>query len=103
MRFSEERFKNLHLSLDIFAAIMFLVEGAVLDWGALITMDRHLLAERNSGLGYLMFSVAKVFGRLTGDRTVTRLGARKGLIWGGVTAIAALVAIVPLFAGRVVK
>lgn len=81
------------LPLAVFAAIMFLVEGAMLDWGALLLVDRQLLSEHDSGLGYMMFSLAMVFGRLSGDRTVSSFGPRRVLIWGGVIAIAGILVI----------
>jgi hypothetical protein len=74
-------------SLITLAAIMFLVEGAVLDWGALLIIDRQLVAPQNAGVGYILFSAAMVMARLTGDRIVGVVGELWVLIAGGMLTI----------------
>ena len=71
-------------------AIIFLVEGAVLDWGALLTMDRDLLPKAQAGLGFMLFSVAMAIMRLLGDRLVARVGGFRTLLGGGLTVMAGL-------------
>ena len=78
------------LLLALLAATTFLVEGAVLDWGALLIVARELMEPAGAGLGYMLFSVAMTVARLTGDRIVARLGRRLVLILGGLTAIAGI-------------
>ncbi|MDG3041988.1 MFS transporter [Roseicyclus marinus] len=78
------------LVLAALAAITFLVEGAVLDWGALLIVARDLMEPAGAGLGYMLFSVAMTVARLTGDRIVARLGQRLVLFLGGLTAIAGI-------------
>jgi predicted MFS family arabinose efflux permease len=73
--------------LGFLAAIMFLVEGAVLDWGALLVIDRQLAAPKNAGIGYILFSAAMVVARLTGDRIVGAVGEYWMLISGGMLTI----------------
>ena len=80
--------------LAILAAIIFLVEGAMLDWGALLNVERGLLPKAQAGIGFLMFSVAMAVARLTGDRLVARLGDRATLFWGGLLTILGLSCIV---------
>ena len=75
------------LLLGFLAAIMFLVEGAVLDWGALLIIDRQLAAPQNAGVGYILFSAAMVMARLTGDRIVGVVGELWVLIAGGMLTI----------------
>jgi hypothetical protein len=75
------------LLLGFLAAVMFLVEGAVLDWGALLIIDRQLVAPQNAGVGYILFSAAMVIARLTGDRIVGVVGELWVLISGGVLTI----------------
>ncbi|WP_295992132.1 MFS transporter [Rugamonas sp.] len=66
--------------------IMFLAEGAMLDWSALfLTGARGLDADRG-GLGYAAFACAMTLGRLSGDRVVRRLGGRRVLLLGGACA-----------------
>ncbi|CCD93412.1 putative transport protein (permease) [Bradyrhizobium sp. ORS 375] len=75
------------LLLAALAAIMFLVEGAMLDWSALLLTGSGRLPAAQAGLGYIMFSIAMTAGRLVGDRVVARIGDRATLLWGSVIAI----------------
>lgn len=81
------------LLLSILAGITFLAEGAVLDWGALLIIDRQLASAENAGIGYILFSIAMLIARLTGDRLVTRIGGFATLVVGGLTAMAGLAVI----------
>jgi predicted MFS family arabinose efflux permease len=74
--------------LALLAAVMFLMEGAVLDWGALLLLERDLFQPAQAGLGFLVFSITMTLGRLTGDRTIAALGARRVLVAGGLAAVA---------------
>lgn len=73
------------------AAIMFLAEGALLDWGALLLTGRDLVDVTHGGTGYMMFAIAMTFGRFTGDALISRIGDRAALLWGGVVAIGGFV------------
>ena len=75
------------LLLGLLAAIAFLVEGAVLDWGALLVIERQLTAPQSAGVGYILFSAAMVIARLTGDLIVAALGELWVLILGGIVTI----------------
>ena len=74
--------------LALLAAITFLTEGAMLDWGALLLTGKGLLPTTQAGIGYSVFAVAMTIGRLTGDAVVARLGDRRTMFWGGLLAIA---------------
>jgi MFS family permease len=75
------------------AAISFMAEGAVLDWGALLAVDRGLAGPSLAGLGFGLFSVAMTAGRLTGDAVVARLGRHEVLVGGGLLAVAGYAAV----------
>ena len=75
------------LLLGALSAIMFLVEGAVLDWGALLIIERQLSDPQSAGIGYILFSAAMVLARLTGDRIIRILGEFWVLVAGGVISI----------------
>lgn len=77
--------------LALLAAITFLTEGAMLDWGALLLTGNGLLPTAQAGIGYSVFAVAMTIGRLTGDAVVARLGDRRTMFWGGLLAIAGYV------------
>jgi predicted MFS family arabinose efflux permease len=72
-------------------AVTFLVEGAILDWSALLIVDAGLAAAAQGGLGYVLFSIAMTIGRLTGNRIVARFGSRRVLAWGGVLTVAGFI------------
>lgn len=73
------------------AAAVFLVEGAMLDWGALLVIDAKRVDAAQGGLGYMMFSIAMTVGRFAGDKLVAAAGDRSTLVWGGIAAAAGLV------------
>lgn len=73
------------------AAAIFLVEGAMLDWSALLISGKALLARNQAGLGYTLFAAAMTCGRLAGDWVTARIGDRNTLIGGGLIAVAGFV------------
>lgn len=80
--------RGLVLVLAAMACITFLVEGALLDWGALLITEGGLVAVAQGGIGYMLFSIAMTAGRLTGDAVATRFGDRRTLLCGGAVALA---------------
>jgi predicted MFS family arabinose efflux permease len=82
--------RGIVLVIAGFAAISFLVEGALLDWSALLLVEEHLVSAAHGGLGYMLFSIAMTFSRFIGDRIVARFGNRMVLTLGGVTAVVGL-------------
>lgn len=79
------------LLLATLTAIVFLVEGAVLDWGALYLTGAGLVGSEQGGMGYMVFSIAMTVMRLAGDRVVGRIGDRATLVWGSLIAIGGFV------------
>jgi predicted MFS family arabinose efflux permease len=77
--------------LALLAAVTFLVEGALLDWSALLVVGAGLVAPAQGGIGYMLFSIAMTTGRLGGDAVVARLGDRATLIWGSLLTVAGFV------------
>jgi predicted MFS family arabinose efflux permease len=78
--------KGVVLVIALLAAISFLVEGALLDWSALLLVGQRLLSPARGGLGYMLFSIAMTFSRLLGDRVVGRFGDRVVLTLSGLVA-----------------
>lgn len=70
--------------------IVFLAEGAVLDWSAVFLSDERGLDEAYAGLGYAAFALTMTLGRLTGDAIVRRLGAKRVIVIGGLLATAGM-------------
>ncbi|MEJ1227890.1 Fucose permease [Pseudomonas sp. NFACC32-1] len=76
------------LFIGILCFIVFLAEGAVLDWSAVFLTTERGVETAYAGLGYAAFALTMTVGRLTGDSVVRRLGARRVIIYGGATAAA---------------
>lgn len=70
--------------------IVFLAEGAMLDWSAVFLSDVHGVDVAQAGLGYTAFAATMTLGRLSGDRIVTRLGPGRVIVAGGLCAAAGL-------------
>ena len=79
--------RGIVLVLSALTAITFLVEGAILDWSALLLVARGVTDVSQGGLGYMIFSVAMAIGRLTGDRIGAALGPLRVLFLGGVLMV----------------
>jgi predicted MFS family arabinose efflux permease len=80
--------RGVVLVIAILAAISFLAEGAVLDWGALLITGEGLVEVEQGGIGFMLFSIAMTLGRFSGDALTARIGDRPTLVWGGLIAIA---------------
>ncbi|GAB1619935.1 MFS transporter [Pseudomonas sp. NGC7] len=76
------------LFLGALCFIVFLAEGAMLDWSGLYLITRQNLQPELSGLAYATFAMAMTIGRLLGDPIVARVGRRLIVGLGG--AVAAL-------------
>jgi predicted MFS family arabinose efflux permease len=79
--------RGIVLILALLTGIAFLVEGAMLDWSALLITDAGLVPTAQGGLPYIVFSIAMLSGRFMGDGLSNRLGDRTLLLWGGSIAV----------------
>lgn len=70
--------------------VVFLAEGAVLDWSAVFLSAERQVDAAYAGLGYAAFALTMTVGRLTGDAIVHKLGARRVIVMGGSVAAAGL-------------
>ena len=82
--------------LALLAGIAFLIEGAIMDWGALLMIERAVFSMEQAALGYIAFSITMVIGRLSGDYVVPRIGRRVILLGGGTLVVLGLIAITTL-------
>ena len=81
--------KGIVLLLGAVCFIMFMVEGSILDWGALFLMEDKGAAIEHAGMGFAVFSVAMTLMRLLGDRVIMAIGPRKTVVFGAAGAAAA--------------
>ncbi len=84
------------LVISLLCCILFLVEGAMLDWSAVFLTARRDVAPARAGFGYAAFAASMTIGRLNGDRFVQALGGTKVVQLGSVAAIAGLTLVVLL-------
>ncbi|WP_248805298.1 MFS transporter [Pseudomonas sp. MWU13-2100] len=78
------------LFIGLLCFVVFLAEGAMLDWSAVFLSAERQVADAYAGLGYAAFALTMTLGRLTGDAIVRRLGAQRVIVFGGLTAAAGL-------------
>ena len=84
--------KGKVIVVGLLAMVMFLAEGAMLDWGALLLIQEKSLPANIAGSGYVVFAVAMTLSRFVGDRLVSLAGERWVLTLGVIfTAIGLLV------------
>ncbi|MBE5252332.1 MFS transporter [Mixta mediterraneensis] len=76
--------------LGVLCFILFLAEGAVLDWGALLLLQSPTMPPAHAGLGYALFSVAMTLGRFTGDSVIHRFGRYPVMLTGALAAAAGM-------------
>jgi predicted MFS family arabinose efflux permease len=79
------------VALGLLCLVLFLAEGAMLDWSAVLLRSERGVALQSAGLGYAAFSVAMAIGRLLGDRTTAALGPARIVRYGSLIAAAGFV------------
>ena len=79
------------LFIGLLCFVVFLAEGAMLDWSAVFLTADKQIDEAYAGLGYAAFALTMTAGRLLGDTIVSHLGARRVIIVGGLLAAAGLI------------
>ncbi|MFI6520176.1 MFS transporter [Spirillospora sp. NPDC050679] len=80
--------------IGVLAFIAFMAEGSIADWSGLLLHDELGATQAVAALGYPMFELAMLIGRVFGDRVRMRLGTRRLLTGAGVgTALGMLVVV----------
>ena len=92
--------RGIVLFIGLICCLVFLTEGAVLDWSAVFLSSVRGVPPAYAGLGYAVFASTMTAGRLLGDRVVERHGRTRVIVAGAVCAATgfALAAIVPSWA-----
>ena len=78
------------LAIGALCFAVFLAEGAMLDWSAVLMTSLHGVSPTRAGLGYSAFAVAMAVGRLSGDRIVRVVSGVRIVAFGGCLAAAGL-------------
>ncbi|RZZ82333.1 MFS transporter [Pseudoxanthomonas winnipegensis] len=78
--------KGIVLFVGILAFVVFMAEGAMLDWSAVFLADVRQVEPAMAGLGYVAFALTMTVARLFGDSVVERLGRIRAIAVGAVLA-----------------
>jgi MFS family permease len=78
--------KGIVFLLGTLCFIVFLTEGAMLDWSAVFLVSSREMEPNLAGLGYASFASTMTVGRLTGDAIVRKFGGVRVVAFGGVIA-----------------
>ncbi|MDA8250305.1 MAG: MFS transporter [Rhodospirillales bacterium] len=92
--------RGIVLFIGVICCIVFLTEGAVLDWSAVFLSSVRDVPPAYAGFGYAVFASTMTAGRLLGDRVVERHGQTRVIVAGATCAATgfALAALVPSWA-----
>ena len=74
------------LIIGIMCFIVFLAEGAAIDWSAVFLATVRHVEMRYTGLGYVAFASTMTVGRLLGDRLVRHIPGRMLVVGGSLLA-----------------
>lgn len=86
--------RGIVLLIGVLTFIVFLIEGALLDWSAVILKENRGVEEAQAGIGFVLFSLAMTITRFAGDRVIQRWGGQKVLMGGSILASAGLALVV---------
>ncbi|OCX20314.1 MFS transporter [Stutzerimonas xanthomarina] len=81
---------GLVLLVGALCFVVYLAEGAVLDWSALYLTGEKQLETSSGGLGYAAFALMVTVGRFAGGRVVNSLGTAPVVAFGGLLAAAGI-------------
>jgi predicted MFS family arabinose efflux permease len=84
--------RGVVLFIGLLCFVLFLTEGAVLDWSAVFLTSARGMSPSYAGLGYAAFASTMTVGRLAGDRIVRRFGGGRIIVFGGLCAAAGFAA-----------
>lgn len=74
------------LIIALLCFCLFLCEGAMLDWSAVLMHNVHHIPLEQAGIGFTCYSLAVTLSRLTGDRLIARWGKQPVLLSGALMA-----------------
>ena len=82
------------LFLGAMCFILFLSEGAMLDWSAVYLKENREIDNELSGIGYAAFSIAMAMMRLVGDKLVSHFSGKKVVVAGSIVAAIGILIII---------
>jgi MFS family permease len=85
-RHKREKFPRLLIAMGILGMAGSICEGASADWGTVLARDAFHASPFIATLPYIIFSIAMILGRLTGDKLAERFGAARLITFSGLIA-----------------
>lgn len=85
--------KGIIFWFGLICFFLYMIEGVVLDWGALFMHKIRHIPLSQAGLGYAFFAVTMAIGRLLGDRLGARFGSRNLLFYGVCLSVVCFLAV----------
>ncbi|MER7544577.1 MFS transporter [Spirillospora sp. NPDC127506] len=80
--------------IGVLGFIAFMTEGSIADWSGLLLHDELGATEAVAAVGYPVFELAMLLGRLVGDRVRMRVGTRRLLTGAGLGTAAGMTVVV---------
>ena len=74
--------KGVVIILGLLCLIIFLAEGALLDWGALLLIEEKDIDVKIAGVAYVVFAFSLTIARFTGTEAVLKFGENTVLFLG---------------------
>jgi len=81
-----QKFPKLLIAMGILGMAGSICEGASADWGTVLARDTFHASPFIATLPYIIFSIAMIVGRLTGDKLAERIGAANLITFSGLIA-----------------
>lgn len=78
------------LAVGLMCFVVYLAEGAILDWSALYLTQYKDMTTAHAGLGYTCFALMVALARLGGDKIALRIGNQRLIIGGSAIACAGI-------------
>jgi len=78
--------RGVVLFIGVLGFVVFLAEGAVMDWSAVFLIEARAMAPARAGAGFVVFTLVMTVTRLWGDGLVERLGRQRAIGLGAALA-----------------
>lgn len=82
--------RGIVIAIGVLCFIIFLAEGAMLDWSAVFLHDVRQVELAHAGWGFVAFNLAMTATRLVGDKAVKSMGPSRAVLAGAFVAAGGL-------------
>lgn len=85
--------RGIILWFGVICFFLYMIEGVLMDWGALFLHRIRHVPLSQAGLGYALFATTMTCGRLMGDRLGARFGSKNLLFYGVLLSVVCFLAV----------